>query len=180
MTSWGTSGTFDPFADVYEVRDACSLSLSLEKEYFGLFCPCQLVFQTTVRSLSCSEIADDATVVSRLKKLYDRLDGGTTPATVLLPWLPLPAMISKLLATKEIYDIVLRAIDAREQSGTSRNDTLQMLLDMGDEKMVIVGVRILVLVLVSRKARQTETCFFHLAVYHGPADRRCSVDGNRR
>jgi hypothetical protein len=103
--------------------------------------PLQLVFQTTVRSLSCSEIADDATVVSRLKKLYDRLDGGTTPATVLLPWLPLPAMISKLLATKEIYDIVLRAIDAREQSGTSRNDTLQMLLDMGDEKLVIVGVR---------------------------------------
>jgi hypothetical protein len=104
--------------------------------------PLQLVFQTTVRSLSCSEIADDATVVARLKTLYDRLDGGTTPASVLLPWLPLPAAISKLLATKEIYDIVVQAIDAREQSGASRNDTLQMLLDNGDEKLVIVGVSI--------------------------------------
>ena len=100
----------------------------------------QVIFQTTVRSLSCSEIADDATVVARLKKLYDRLDGGTTPATVLFPWLPTPAMVNKLLATKEIYDIVVRAIDAREQSGASRNDTLQMMLDMGDEKMVMIGV----------------------------------------
>jgi hypothetical protein len=49
-------------------------------------------------------------------------------------------MIRKLLATKEIYDIVSRAIDAREQSGTSRNDALQMMLDMGDEKLVMVGV----------------------------------------
>jgi hypothetical protein len=51
-------------------------------------------------------------------------------------------MIRKLLATKEIYDIVSRAIDAREQSGASRNDTLQMMLDMGDEKLVMVGVSI--------------------------------------
>jgi hypothetical protein len=101
----------------------------------------KLIFQTTVRSLSCSEIADDAVLVARLKKLYDTLDSGTTPSTVLIPWFPTPAMIRKLLATKKIYDIVIRAIKAREQSGISRNDTLQMLLDMGDEKLVVVGVR---------------------------------------
>lgn len=100
----------------------------------------QLVFQTTIRSLTCSEIADDAAVVARLKTLYDTLDTGTTPATVLVPWLPTPAMIKKLWATKEIYDIVVRAINAREQSGIARNDTLQMLLDAGDEKLVVVGV----------------------------------------
>jgi hypothetical protein len=50
-------------------------------------------------------------------------------------------MIQKLLATKRIYDIVVRAIAAREQSGVPRNDTLQMLLDMKDEKLVVVGVR---------------------------------------
>lgn len=101
----------------------------------------QLVFQTTIRSLTCSEIADDSGLVARLKILYDRLDTGTTPATVLVPWLPTPAMINKLWASKEIYDIVIRAIDAREKSGISRNDTLQMLLDSGDEKLVVVGVR---------------------------------------
>jgi len=50
-------------------------------------------------------------------------------------------MLKKLCATKEIYDIVIRAINAREKSGISRNDTLQMLLDSGDEKLVVVGVR---------------------------------------
>lgn len=50
-------------------------------------------------------------------------------------------MISKLLATKEIYDIVVRAIEARERSGIPRNDTLQTLLDAKDDRMVVVGVR---------------------------------------
>ncbi|KAJ6588767.1 cytochrome P450 [Mycena capillaripes] len=116
LESYGTSGTFDPFQKIYE-----------------------LIFQASVRSLSSSEISDDAALVARLKTLYDRLDTGTTPATVLVPWFPTPAMIKKLWATKEIYDIVVRAINAREQSGISRNDTLQMLVDSGDEKLVIVG-----------------------------------------
>ncbi|KAJ7185501.1 cytochrome P450 [Mycena filopes] len=116
LESYGHSGTFDPYEKIYE-----------------------LIFQTTVRSLSACEISDDAALVARLKTLYDRLDTGTTPATVLVPWLPTPAMIKKLWATKEIYDIVVRAIDARQQSGISRNDTLQLLVDSGDEKLVIVG-----------------------------------------
>ncbi|KZT25713.1 cytochrome P450 [Neolentinus lepideus HHB14362 ss-1] len=116
MTSWGTSGNFDPFERVYD-----------------------LVFQTTVRSLTCVEIADDAAVVARLKYLYGRLDSGTTPATVLLPWFPSPAMIKKVWATKQIYDILMGAINARIQSGVPRNDTLQILLDYGDDKLIIVG-----------------------------------------
>lgn len=79
-------------------------------------------------------------LVARLKKLYDTLDVGTTPATVLVPWLPTPAMIKKLWATKEIYYIIVKAINDRENSGISRDDTLQMLLDFGDEKLVLVGV----------------------------------------
>ena len=79
-------------------------------------------------------------LVARLKTLYDILDVGTTPATVLVPWLPTPAMIKKVWATKEIYDIVIKAIENREDSGISQEDTLQMLLDTGDEKLVIVGV----------------------------------------
>ncbi|KIM34674.1 hypothetical protein M413DRAFT_450124, partial [Hebeloma cylindrosporum] len=60
---------------------------------------CQLVFQLTIRSLSCTEISEDPALVARLKKLYDTLDTGTTPATVLVPWLPTTAMIKKLWAT---------------------------------------------------------------------------------
>ncbi|ETW77953.1 cytochrome P450 monooxygenase 90 [Heterobasidion irregulare TC 32-1] len=116
MGSWGKSGTFDPFDRIYE-----------------------LVFQTTVRCLTCAEIANDPVVVARLKELYDRVDRGTTPATVLFPWFPSPAMIMKFRATKEIYDIVVATIKVRKESGVSRNDSLQMLLDSGDEPSMIVG-----------------------------------------
>jgi hypothetical protein len=49
-------------------------------------------------------------------------------------------MVKKLWATKEIYDIVANIIKNREASGISRDDTLQMLLDSADDKLVIIGV----------------------------------------
>ncbi|KAF8960328.1 cytochrome P450 [Flammula alnicola] len=141
MEGWGSSGKFDPFDKVYE-----------------------LVFQLTIRSLSCAEISDDPARVARLKKLYDTLDTGTTPATVLIPWLPTPAMIQKLWATKDIYEIVIQAINDRESSGISRNDTLQMLLDFGDEKLVVVGF---IMGLLIAGARATGTTASWLITYLG-------------
>ncbi|KAG5351373.1 hypothetical protein C0989_006807 [Termitomyces sp. Mn162] len=141
MESWGTSGRFDPFESIYS-----------------------LLFQTTLRSLSCAEISDDPITVERLKKLYDTLDNGTTPATILLPWLPAPAMIKKLWATKEIYDIVTEAIQEREKSGISHNDTLQMLLDCGDEKLILVGF---IMGLLIAGARATGTTASWLITFLG-------------
>lgn len=90
--------------------------------------------------MSCSEIADDLALVTRLRILYDKLDSAITPATALAPWFPGPGMISKLSATKEIYDTLVRAIDTRERSGIAKDDTLQMLLDAGGDKNLAVGV----------------------------------------
>lgn len=116
VRSWGNSGMIDPFTDIPAV-----------------------VFQMTVRCLSCQEIADDAVLVERLRQLYDKLDRSTTPWSVLVPWLPSPSMITKVRASKEIYDIVCGAIKARAESGVSRDDALQMLLDHGDEKTTMIG-----------------------------------------
>ena len=49
-------------------------------------------------------------------------------------------MLTKLHASKKVYDIVDRVIRERMASGVPRDDTLQMLIDHGDEKMIIVGV----------------------------------------
>lgn len=49
-------------------------------------------------------------------------------------------MLKKLFASKKVYDIVNGAIKARVKSGVSRDDTLQILIDHGDDKLVIVGV----------------------------------------
>ncbi|KAF7763505.1 hypothetical protein Agabi119p4_8042 [Agaricus bisporus var. burnettii] len=122
MERWGNSGKFDPFEKIYE-----------------------LTFQTTIRSLSCSEIADDLELVSRIKQLYDQLDTGTTPSTILLPWLPSWAMAKKLWSTKEIYDIIVDAVKKRQDllttisEGERPQDTMQLLLDAGDDRMAVVG-----------------------------------------
>jgi hypothetical protein len=48
-------------------------------------------------------------------------------------------MIKKFRATKAIYDIVVAAVKVRKQSGRIQNDSLQMLLDEGDDPTIIVG-----------------------------------------
>jgi sterol 14-demethylase len=138
LEKWGSSGKFDPFENVYQVDGLFHINVS-----FWHICSSQLTFQLTVRSLSASEIAQDPSMVSRLKALYDRLDSGTTPASVLLPWLPSPAMIRKLWATKEIYSIISKVVRERAASGRPGNDTLQMLLDCGDKELIIVGVSVI-------------------------------------
>jgi hypothetical protein len=49
-------------------------------------------------------------------------------------------MVSKARATKQLYDIIVHAIEVRKQSGVSHNDNLQMFLDAGDEMSTIAGV----------------------------------------
>ena len=78
--------------------------------------------------------------MARLRQLYEQVDRGTTPATVLFPWFPSPSMIMKARATKQICDITVKAINARKQSGVPKNDTLQIFLDEGDQLTTIVGV----------------------------------------
>jgi sterol 14-demethylase len=51
-------------------------------------------------------------------------------------------MIMRAWATKQIYDIVVRAMKVRKESGIPQNDALQMLLDSGEEHFTIVGVSI--------------------------------------
>ncbi|CCL99604.1 uncharacterized protein FIBRA_01622 [Fibroporia radiculosa] len=99
----------------------------------------QLTFHANVRSLASAEMADDPDLVVRLKSLYDTLDAAMTPAAVMFPWFPSPSAIRRIIATKKIYSIICAAIDARRDGKTTRDDTLQLLLDNGDDKLVIVG-----------------------------------------
>ena len=80
-------------------------------------------------------------LVTRLRTLYDEVDRGTTPTSVLFPFFPGSAMVRKARATKAIYDIVVAAINVRRCSGVIKTDSLQMLLDAGEDDTMVVGVR---------------------------------------
>ena len=83
-------------------------------------------------------------------------------------------MVMKAWATKQIYDIIVRAMKVREQSGIPQNDALQMLLDAGEEHFTIVGVRILLL-----KVPDYSRGYVSL-VYDGIRDGRGAIDWYRR
>jgi hypothetical protein len=100
----------------------------------------QLTFQAIIRCLTCTEIADEPKVVARCRKLFEQVERGITPATVLFPWFPSPSMVMRARATKQLYDIIVKAMKVRKQSGVPRNDTLQIFLDSEDELATIMGV----------------------------------------
>ena len=85
------------------------------------------------------EIADDRAKVIRLKALYDTLETTSTASVILFRWLPTPSMVRKIWATKQVYDMLSGAVTERVASGVARDDTLQKLLDAGDDPYTAVG-----------------------------------------
>ncbi|KAG8692691.1 hypothetical protein FRC09_011033 [Ceratobasidium sp. 395] len=115
MVKWGTSGKFDPFNDVYSI-----------------------VFQLTIRSTACREIADSIDSCKRMEKLYWLVEKGSTPTTVLIPWLPSKARTLKTEATTEMYNWLDSIIKARQAEGRREEDALQVLMDLGDTTADII------------------------------------------
>jgi sterol 14-demethylase len=81
---------------------------------------------------TCNEIANSPEMVARVSKLYWATEKGSTAVSVLLPWLPSKARRSKDKATIELFMIVKGIIDERRRTGRQEMDTLQVLLDEGD------------------------------------------------
>jgi hypothetical protein len=134
----------------------------------------QLILQATVRCLTCTEIAGDPRVGARHRQHGFNQAERLLPAVVLFPWISSPSMATRTWATKQMYDIIVKAIKVRKESGIPQNDTLQMLLDSGEEHFTIVGVRILLLKLPHYSRRYVSL------VYDGFRIGRGTIDWYRR
>ena len=99
-----------------------------------------MVFQITIRAASCKEVADDPEAVKKVAQMYWDAEKGSTPTSVLLPWLPSTARKRKLKATQDLFLLFKQIIDDRTAKGRVEDDPLQTLLDMGDGANDIVGV----------------------------------------
>ncbi|KAH7917327.1 cytochrome P450 [Leucogyrophana mollusca] len=108
IDTWGHSGATDPFKNVYE-----------------------LVFALSMRLATCNEFCDDPTKVKALMRIFDRLEAGSTPTSVILPWFPTPARIGRLLAGGELYKMISDVVQARKKEGRREDDPLQVLIDKG-------------------------------------------------
>ncbi|RMY69600.1 hypothetical protein D0863_06348 [Hortaea werneckii] len=92
----------------------------------------RLVFQFTMRTVACNEIADDPVVLAKCLEYFEMIESTATPFSIMYPWLPLPAKLKRTWGGAQLYMIFKRIVDARHAEGRREDDGLQYLLDQGD------------------------------------------------
>lgn len=112
------SGITDPFESVYEI-----------------------VFQLTMRTVGCVEVADNPDMVKAAMRYNRTLELSATPMAIMFPWIPSPGVIRKYYAGARMYMIFDKVAKARRAEGRREDDAMQVLLDQGDSVKDILGVR---------------------------------------
>lgn len=100
----------------------------------------RMVFQITVRTVACNEIANDDELREKFLGLFEAIEGAATPLSIMFPWLPLPAKALKLYSGAQLYRIVKKIMDERKRLGRREDDSLQFLMDQGDTMLNIISV----------------------------------------
>ncbi|KAF2859726.1 hypothetical protein K470DRAFT_218461, partial [Piedraia hortae CBS 480.64] len=99
----------------------------------------RLVFQFTMRTVACWEIADDPVLMDEVLQLYETIEETATPFSIMYPWLLVPAKARRLYAGAKLYRTFGRVVNERRKTGTRYDDALQYLLDQGDGIKDIIG-----------------------------------------
>jgi hypothetical protein len=113
------SGITDPFQSVYKI-----------------------VYQLTMRMVGCEDIADDPELLDKTLRLYETIEKSATPAAIIFPWFPSPAIIKRTIAGGRLFMIIKKIVEKRKTTGKRGNDPLQYLIDQGDSVTRIVEVRL--------------------------------------
>lgn len=102
------------------------------------------VFQLTLRTVACKELADDPKLGAKLLAQYEMIEKtGDTALSVMYPWLWTVNKVRRSYAGFRSYMLFKGFVDDRQRTGRREDDALQFLLDAGDDlKMVITVSRI--------------------------------------
>ncbi|GIZ48001.1 hypothetical protein CKM354_001107600 [Cercospora kikuchii] len=98
----------------------------------------RMVFQFTMRTVACTEIADDPVKLEQVLKLFEQIDAANTPTQIMYPWVPTPSKLKRLMAGTKLYMMFQKIIDERKASGRQDDDALQFCLDHGDNVTDII------------------------------------------
>ena len=111
------SGVTDPFESIYEI-----------------------VFQLTMRTVGCNEVADDPELVKATMSYNRMMELAGTPMAVMFPWFPSRGVLRKYYAGARMYMIFNKVAKARLAEGRSEDDAMQVMLNQGDSIKNILGV----------------------------------------
>ena len=100
----------------------------------------RIVFQLTVRTVGCNEIADDPALLARTLRYFEIIEQSGTPAGVIFPWLPTPSKLKRTYAGGRLYMLFQHIVNERKKTGKRDDDALQFMIDQGDDIAKIIGV----------------------------------------
>ena len=100
----------------------------------------KIVFQLTMRTVGCNEIADDPTLLAKTLSYFETIEQSGTPAGVLFPWLPTPSKLKRTYAGGRLYMLFQSIVNERKKTGKRDDDSLQFMIDQGDDVTKIIGV----------------------------------------
>jgi len=89
---------------------------------------------------SCQELSRDKAAVEKMAGLYLTLEKCVTPTALLLPWIPSPAKRMRKAATTELYNQVIKHVEARRAMGATTSDAIDVLIRNGVSDPLIVSV----------------------------------------
>jgi len=102
----------------------------------------KIVFQLTMRTVACNEIAEDPALLDKTLHLFEAMDKAATPAVVMYPSLPTPAKLKRMWAGAQLYMIFKKIVDERQRADRRDHDALQFMMDHGDDIRTIITVSI--------------------------------------
>jgi cytochrome P450 len=100
----------------------------------------KIVFQLTMRTVGCNEIADDPSLLATTLAFFETIEQTGTPTGVIFPWLPTLAKLKRNYAGAKLYFLFQRIVNERKKTGKRENDALQFMIDKGDNIQKIIAV----------------------------------------
>jgi cytochrome P450 len=98
----------------------------------------RLVFQFTMRTVACDDIANDPPLLAKCLRLFEIVEGASTSWLIMYPFLPLWAKVKRTYGGAQLYMILKRIMDKRTSTGIKGDDPLQFLMDQGDSAADVI------------------------------------------
>lgn len=94
----------------------------------------------TARLSACQELAEDKDAMGKLIKVFSALEEGTSPPSILFPWLPNSSRKLRAKATGSLYRILNSYVEGRRNDPEQTSDAIDVLIADGCSSPTIVSV----------------------------------------
>lgn len=99
-----------------------------------------MVYQLTMRTVGCREVAESPQLLARTLHLFESLDSMKSTLRFFFPWLPTINHLRRMYAGIQLHIIFSKIVDERRKTGRKEKDAFQHLIDSNTDNTMILQV----------------------------------------